>query len=100
MLSSNIRKIRGSTNGGYLRLRFLLKQVKIIIHFLRYIISYSGDLARILINLIGIALMLIFIFKKDIAILQKVSLTGVLAAVYNTIILIITLFIGFTVPDC
>ena len=47
----------------------------------------------------GIGLMLIFIFKKDIAILQKVSIIGVVAAIFNTIVLIITLFIGFTAPE-
>jgi hypothetical protein len=52
-----------------------------------------------LINVGGLALMLIFIFKKDIAILQKVSIIGVVAAVYNTVVLIITLCIGFTATE-
>jgi hypothetical protein len=45
---------------------------------------------------------MVFILKKEIGVLQKVAIVGVLATVFNTIVLTVTLFTGFTAPapDC
>jgi hypothetical protein len=43
---------------------------------------------------------LFFILKKEIGLLQKISIIGVLSAVINVVIITVTMFIGFQVKNC
>ena len=43
---------------------------------------------------------LFFILKKEIGILQRISIIGVLSVVVNVFIIVVTLITGFKVPDC
>ena len=38
-----------------------------------------------------------FILKKDISVLHKISVVGVIAVIFNVVVMVITLFIGFSV---
>jgi amino acid permease len=53
----------------------------------------------VLLNVGALAIDLIFIFKKDIGVIQKVAIVGVFATIFNTVVLTITLFTGFTPPE-
>jgi amino acid permease len=48
----------------------------------------------------AIVVNLFFILKKEIGILQKISIIGVLSAVINVFIITVTMFIGFKVKNC
>jgi hypothetical protein len=48
----------------------------------------------------AIVVNLFFILKKEIGILQKLAVIGVLSAVVNVFIITVTMFMGFKVPDC
>jgi len=48
----------------------------------------------------AIVVNLFFILKKEIGILQKISIIGVLSAVINVFIITVTMFTGFKIPDC
>ena len=48
----------------------------------------------------AIVINLFFILKKEIGILQRLSIIGVLSAVVNVLIITVTMFMGFKVPNC
>jgi hypothetical protein len=48
----------------------------------------------------AIVVNLFFILKKEIGILQKIAIIGVLSAVINVFIITVTMFIGFKVKNC
>ena len=60
------------------------------------IYNSTGNLARIFTNLGIIVLGLPLILRKNIGILQKLGLIGVMAILTNVIFIIITTFTGFT----
>lgn len=59
-------------------------------------INDLGNWIRIGVNLGSIAVNMIFVLKKEIGILQKVSLVGVVAVMINVAIIAITFIIGTT----
>jgi hypothetical protein len=59
---------------------------------------YLGNLIRILISVAAILINLIFVLKKEIGILQKVAMVGVLSVVINVFIIAVTFILGFDVP--
>ena len=54
---------------------------------------------RIGISIGAILINLFFILKKDISILHKISIVGVIAVIFNVIVMTITLFIGFSITE-
>jgi hypothetical protein len=52
---------------------------------------------RVAIAVVGINLNLFFILKRDLAILQKISIIGVFAILFNVFVIAATMFVGFTV---
>ena len=53
-------------------------------------------MVRVCISVGAILLNLIFVLKKEIGVLQKVAIIGVISAIINVTIMAITFFIGFT----
>ena len=51
---------------------------------------------RIAITVGAILINLFFILKKNIGILEKISIVGVVAILFNSIVITITFFAGFT----
>lgn len=58
---------------------------------------YEGDIVRICVTVGAILCNLFFILKKEIGILQKVAIIGVISVIINVLIITLTFFIGFTV---
>lgn len=55
-----------------------------------------GTMIRLLTNGGAIALNMIFILKKDLYSLRFITILGTLAVVYNSIVILVTAFVGFT----
>ena len=58
-----------------------------------------GDNVRILINLITIAVSLIFILQREIGVIKKMAYVGVVSVLFNVVILIGTAMIGMLFVD-
>lgn len=56
----------------------------------------TGEIVRIIITIVAILLNLLFILKKEIGILQKISIIGVVAIITNAVIIFLTFLVGFT----
>ena len=56
-----------------------------------------GDWVRIGITVGAIILNLFFILKKEVGILEKISVVGVVSVLVNVCVMVFTLFFGFTV---
>ena len=65
-------------------------------HRAEEIYNEKGNWVRIIINLAFFTLAMVFALKKDISLLQKIAIVGVVAAVYNIAVVIIVSFTGFT----
>jgi amino acid permease len=56
----------------------------------------TGEIVRIGITVVAILVNLIFILKREIGILQKISIIGVVAVITNAAIIFLTFLLGFT----
>lgn len=63
------------------------------------VLTSTGNICRILINLGAMVLAILLGMKKDIEVLQKVAIVGVASVIFNIICILTTSFIGFTRSD-
>lgn len=63
------------------------------------ILNTTGNLVRISVNLGCLLLTSIFALKRNISILQKIAIIGVVSVIFNVLIVVIISLTGFKRPD-
>jgi len=60
------------------------------------IYNETGNLTRIIVNLSAIIIATPLIMQKDIGVIQKLGMIGVIAVLFNILAIVITTFTGFS----